>query len=219
MRKLTAIGVGLALSLLGATAMAEEAPKAAAEPTPPAASSEGGSSSGFVADSGGTKVSLGVLAGFGLHGDPNFYGLGFGARVGVNLSGPLYVGGTFVYHLGKEVSTGASILGDVSVKVGIQYYGAEVGYDLAAGPVVIRPYAGIGMASVHADVCIGGTCASGASDSKLYVAPGAVLIVPVGNLYVGADVRYVYVTGDTNTGASNENANALSIFGTIGYVF
>src|SRR5262249_38320223 len=151
-RKLTALGVGMSIALVGATALAEDAPKAA-EPAPAAAA-------GSPADSGGTKISAAALVGFGLHGDPNFYGLGLGLRVGVNLGGPLYVGGTFIYHLGKEEDLGSGgLLGNASIKVGIQYYGAEIGYDIAAGPVVIRPMAGVGLASVHADVCFGGTCA------------------------------------------------------------
>src|SRR5258707_15835289 len=49
-------------------------------------------------------------------------GIGLGVRGGYTLPMNLYVGGTFIYHLGKSE---ASPFGDL--KVNIYYFGAEVG--------------------------------------------------------------------------------------------
>jgi hypothetical protein len=67
-------------------------------------------------------------------------GLGLGARGGYTLPMNVYLGGTFVYHLGKSVG-GAS--------VNIFYLGVEGGYDITAGPFVIRPFLGLGPAFAH----------------------------------------------------------------------
>lgn len=197
MRKLTAIGIGLAVGTFGFTALAEDAPKAA-----PA------DSSGASASSDGLKISAAALVGYGLGKDPNVYGLGLGLRAGVNVAGNIYLGGTFVYHLGKSVDSGP-----VTIKYGVQYYGVEAGYDIAAGPATLRPYVGLGFASAHATVCYSGACGSASGDSKLYVAPGAALLFG-DKVFGGVDVRYVLVTG---TGGSD--ASALGVFGTIGYKF
>src|SRR3954468_20558779 len=57
-------------------------------------------------------------------------GLGLGVRGGYTLPMNVYIGGTFVYHLGKSQSTP---IGDV--KTNIYYFGVEGGYDIVAGPV------------------------------------------------------------------------------------
>jgi hypothetical protein len=167
-------------------------------------------------------VQAGLLAGYGVHGDPNFLGVGLGFRVGYAMPSNLYIGGTFIYHLGSSQDYGTSILGDESVKFGIYYFGAEVGYDLYLGPVILRPMAGIGLATAHASVCLGGTCASGTGSSNLYIAPGAVLMFPVtSSIFIGADVRYLIVTGSsyTDQNGATDSASALSFFGTVGMKF
>jgi hypothetical protein len=139
------------------------------------------------------------------------YGLGFGVRGGYTLPMNVYIGGTFVYHLGKSESTA---FGDE--KFNIYYFGVEGGYDLAAGPLVVRPYLGLGDATATAS--IGGISAS---DSKLALWPGATALFPIGPLSVGADVRYVIVTGSSSTDANgnSSSANAFSLFATAAYQF
>src|SRR5258706_11784715 len=79
--------------------------------------------------------SVGALLGYGFK---DGVGLGLGVRGGYTLPMNLYLGATFVYHLGKSQSTP---VGDVSVN--IFYLGVEGGYDISAGPVVVRPYLGL----------------------------------------------------------------------------
>ena len=118
MKKVALLAIGLAGSLVTTAALADgEAP---------AAKSSGG-------------LSAAVLAGDGFKDGLN---LGFGARVGYNID-KIYVGGTFVYHLGKSED-----FGTLSSKANVYYFGAEGGYDLPAGPVVVRPYLGVGYATL-----------------------------------------------------------------------
>jgi hypothetical protein len=130
------------------------------------------------------------------------YNVGIGARGGVTLPMSVYVGGTLVYHLGKSES---SPFGDVSARV--LYVGGEGGYDIEAGPLTVRPFLGLGFANFTAS-------AFGVSNStgKLAFWPGAVALFPIGNLFVGADARYVLVV-DAN------DANAFSLFATLGMNF
>jgi hypothetical protein len=147
--------------------------------------------------------SVGALLGYGFK---DGVGLGFGARGGYTLPMNLYLGGTFVYHLGKTESTP---LGDA--KTHIYYFGVEGGYDIDAAPVVIRPYLGLGAATASVTVpggSFGGVSfpASSASDTKFGVWPGATLLAPLGNAFVGADARFLIVS----------DFNAFSLFATGG---
>src|SRR5262245_22452350 len=89
--------------------------------------------------------SAGILVGNGFK---DGYNIGVGARAGVSLPLlPLYVGGTFVYHLGKTETTA---IGDVTTR--IFYLGPEAGYETGFFPLSIRPYLGLGYASISASV-------------------------------------------------------------------
>jgi hypothetical protein len=150
--------------------------------------------------------SVGALLGYGFK---DGVGLGFGVRGGYTLPMNLYLGGTFVYHLGKSESTP---LGDITTK--IYYFGVEAGYDIAAGPVVIRPYAGVGDATATATIpgfSFGGITSPSvtASSSKFGFWPGATLIYPMGGFFVGGDARFLVV----------DQFNAFSVFATAGLQF
>jgi len=130
------------------------------------------------------------------------FNLGFGARGGITLPMNVYVGGTLVYHLGKSDSTPA---GDVGFR--IFYLGAEGGYDVSAGPLTVRPYLGLGYASATATAF-----GVSASQGKAAIWPGAVALFPIGNLFVGADARFVAVIDASD-------ASAFSLFATVGMTF
>jgi hypothetical protein len=154
-------------------------------------------------------ASAGILVGNGFK---DGYNVGFGARGGFTLPLGVYIGGTFVYHLGKSESTPG---GDLTTH--LFYFGPEGGYELSAGPLTVRPYLGLGYASFSASVpqsCSAGICGGGPTltDSKLAVWPGATALFPVGNLFIGADLRYVVLLDTTD-------ANAFSIFLTGGIAF
>ncbi len=136
-------------------------------------------------------------------------GLGFGVRGGYTLPQNVYLGGTFVYHLGKSESTP---YGDASVH--LYYFGVEGGYDIYAAPVVIRPYVGLGAATASASIPggnFGGVSipSQSSSDTKFGVWPGASVIYPIGKAFVGGDARFLIVS----------DFNAFSMFATGGIQF
>jgi hypothetical protein len=130
------------------------------------------------------------------------YNIGFGARGGLTLPLNVYVGGTLIYHLGKTETTP---IGDVTAR--LLYLGGEGGYDISAGPLTVRPYLGVGYASVT-----GSAGGISSSTGKLAFWPGAVALFPIGNLFVGADARYVLLVDASD-------ANAFSLFATLGMTF
>jgi hypothetical protein len=205
MRMIHSLAIGMLTVLASSVAFAQDPagmPAAPAEPAAPAAAPADPAAAPAAApmgeaaasDSGG-PVKPGVSAALLLgNGFKDGYGIGLGARVGYTLPMNLYIGGTFVYHLGKTESTP---LGDYKWQV--YYFGGEVGYDVAAGPLVIRPYAGIGLSTVKVDIpgfSFAGftTPSTSASDSKVAIWPGATLLYPLGNAFVGADARFVVVS-------------------------
>jgi hypothetical protein len=135
------------------------------------------------------------------------YGVGIGARGGVTLPMNVYVGGTFLYHLGKTE-------GDVTANV--WFLGAEGGYDIGVGPLTLRPYLGLGYAHLAVsggDVCAAGTCLSlSDSDGKVALWPGATALFGLGSFFVGADLRYTVLL-DVDDG------NAFGAFATAGLSF
>src|SRR4051812_35736486 len=135
-------------------------------------------------------ASAGALLGYGFK---DGVGVGLGVRGGYTLPMNLYLGGTFVYHLGKSES---SAFGDISTH--LYYFGVEGGYDLSVAPVVIRPYLGLGAATASATVPggnFGGVSVPSysASDTKIAFWPGATVLYPIGSAFVGGDARFLVV--------------------------
>lgn len=130
--------------------------------------------------------------------------LGLGVRGGYTLPMNVYVGGTFLYHLGESEE-----FGGIETSVNIYYFGVEGGYDLNVEPVVIRPYLGLGAATVSASTDGAGAFDVDASETRFAAWPGATVIYPIGNAFVGGDARFLIV----------DEANAFSIFATGGIQF
>jgi hypothetical protein len=88
-------------------------------------------SSAFAVDPAELKQggSVAGLIGFGA----NAYGFGLGVRGGYTLPNNVYIGGTALLNVGFG-GWGAGFT-----------IGAEGGYQFAAGPVVVRPYGGLGF--------------------------------------------------------------------------
>ena len=140
------------------------------------------------------KWTVGAMIGDGFKDGVNF---GLGVRGGYTLPQNIYVGGTFVYHFGTSA-------GDASVNV--FYLGPEAGYDIQAGPVVVRPYLGLGPAFAH--VSLPAPFPSD-TETKFGVWPGVAGLFPIQNFYVGADMRVLIVSDFT----------AFSIFANGGVMF
>jgi len=151
-------------------------------------------------------ASAAALLGYGVK---DGVGLGLGVRGGYTLPMNLYIGGTFVYHLGKSESTA---FGDVSTH--LYYLGAEGGYDINVTPVIVRPYLGLGVATATATIpggSFGGVTfpSTSASDSRFALWPGGSVLYPLGNAFVGGDARFLIVS----------DFNAFSLFATGGWQF
>jgi hypothetical protein len=125
---------------------------------------------------------------------------GFGLRAGYTLPIKLYVGGTFIYHLGTSTPTP---FGDASFS--LFYPGAEVGYEIHAGPVWIRPYLGLGVAIARASfpavAVLGATAGGSTSDANIAVFPGATLTYNLtSQFFVGGDLRFLIVSNNNSLG-------------------
>jgi hypothetical protein len=144
-------------------------------------------------------ASVAGLLGYGFKDGLN---LGLGVRGGYTLPMNVYVGGTFVYHLGNSPG---------GTDVNVYYFGAEGGYDIPAGPVVVRPYLGLGAATAKAtaDLSALGLGKVSNSDTKFALWPGATVLYPIGSAFVGGDARFLIV----------DQFNAFSIFATGGMQF
>jgi hypothetical protein len=141
--------------------------------------------------------SVAGLLGYGFEDGVNF---GLGVRGGYTLPMNVYLGGTFVYHLGK--SEDVPFAGEVSVN--LYYFGVEGGYDISVDPVVIRPYLGLGAATAVASIGD-----QSESETRFAAWPGATVLYPIGNAFVGGDARFLIV----------DDFNAFSLFATGGVQF
>lgn len=123
--------------------------------------------------------------------------LGVGLRVGKPLFvRHLYVGGTFVYQFGS--SYGAQTpAGPVEASTSAFYMGPEVGYEFRLSSFVVRPYAGIGIASLRTSTSAPGGTSFSMSVEKLVIWPGATAVYAIKDSpwFVGADTRLLTVPG------------------------
>ncbi|HSO37670.1 MAG TPA: outer membrane beta-barrel protein [Labilithrix sp.] len=128
--------------------------------------------------------------------------LGVGVRGGYTLGNRVYIGGTFVFHLGTSESNEGPA-GTVESSARFLYTGAEGGYDIPVGPVVIRPYAGVGLILGMVSLKSGGESNSDTSSSLAFW-PGCTVTyaIPRSSFYVGGDTKIVIATkgGDPSFG-------------------
>jgi hypothetical protein len=138
--------------------------------------------------------SAAVLLGYGFDGAEH---LGLGVRGGYTLPMHVYLGVTFVYHLGSSTA---------GVSTSLPYPGLEGGYELEAGPLVVRPYVGFGP--VLARVSLPTTQVDGVAEgggttvTTLFgVWAGGLAVVPFADrFFAGGDLRLVVVSGYTTAG-------------------
>jgi hypothetical protein len=220
-RSLTAMALGAGTLLMASSAFAQT--NVPPPPPPPAASSS--ASAGASASSGAQlahPISAALLLGYGFNnvndsgvGDSvNVYGLGIGVRGGYSLAiggpGTLYVGGTFIYHLGYSKDVGTS-----SLTSRVSPLGVEGGYDFTVAPgITVRPFLGLGLAFYSSTVSFGGLTQDNGG-SKFALWPGVEGMYDITEqIFVGADLRYTIVTG-----ANGGSPNAPGIYLNGGYRF
>jgi hypothetical protein len=145
----------------------------------------------------------------------NYYGFGIGGRGGYTLENHVYLGGILQYNFGW--SSYASF-----------YTGFEGGYDIPAGPLLVRPYGGLGPAwitypSIYTGcgaqviggvVVTNGVCQSTATVSYFAFWFGGTAIYPINDLwFVGGDLRFFVIPG------YGPEAISGGVMGTGGYQF
>lgn len=176
-------------------------------------------------DDGPRPYSVAGLLGFGMSPEPDSQGLGVGLRGGVTMPSGMYFGGTAVYHLRGRAQLARrdpdpNVSGDDYQDVIIAsafYLGGEVGMEFEVGPLLMRPYAGLGFHGVRSKTrhleLTGEVTESSSLDPGLYIAPGFVGTYPLfDSLFVGIDARYVITPLDFG-------ARGASLFATLGKTF
>ncbi len=142
------------------------------------------------------------------------YDLGIGARIGATVSNYLYLGGVFVYHFGtsQTIDLGGSTPGTFKVEVNSLYAGVELGFDgNISERFVVRLYSQFGYFSAMASLSGPGGSVSD-SEGRFYIGPGLLFQIDVGKVLIGADLRYLIITGD-----GGSEASSFGIFGTLGF--
>ena len=119
----------------------------------------------------------------------------------------IYVGGVFEYFFGDTRQLpGGEVSGNIW-----QFMG-EGGYDIGLGDVVVvRPKAGLGLASLNGEGCIDGAGCTDNSETNLAFAPGTTFILLTQSLSLSLDLRYEMVFADADT------LNALIVSAGIGF--
>ena len=130
---------------------------------------------------------------------------GIGARGGYTLPNtPVYLGGTLAYHFGSD-------------HVHTFLFGVEGGYDFVVGPVVLRPYLGLGDAIVaFSGITVPGLgTVGGESKNEFALWPGATVMYPINQFFVGGDARVYLLPGIPSGG----DVAGLGIYATGGMQF
>jgi hypothetical protein len=153
---------------------------------------------GELSDGKGGYGSVAALLGAGT---ADYATFGLGARGGYTLPNmPIYVGGTILYHFGSNYQSSLVL-------------GVEGGYDITVGPVIIRPYLGLGDLIRYYDISQFGISVSG-SDGHFAFWPGGTVLYPIKNFFVGGDMRLQIITD-----AGGGEAVSFGIFATGGIAF
>jgi hypothetical protein len=146
-------------------------------------------------DARARPVRVGVLGGF----SSSDLNMGVGLRGGKAI-GHLWIGGEVVYNVGRSVS---NPIGATRTSTSAFYVGPEAGVEIDLAPaLVLRPYAGAGVAVFATSVTVGGEDATSATDTRAVAWPGLTLLydVPETLLTFGADSRLVFVPGGPAVG-------------------
>lgn len=138
---------------------------------------------------GPVDIELGARGGVGTKpasGGASPFGLGLGGRAGVSVF-HFYGGISAIHYFGSSTDL-PTPPGTVNSRYSSTLVGVELGYSITIVPkLLIRPQLGIGNASF--------AFGDDASQSHLYLEPGVVALLLLGNLYLGADANILAVPG------------------------
>lgn len=165
-----------------------------------------------------SHTSVALLSGYGFQLDSvvasgvSAYRFGFGTRAGVTLPFGGYVGGTFISHVGTDVTGARS---GVTAYVGVahdSYLGPEFGFDFEPWRLLVRPYVGAGLLVAFGETVVR-DAAIHDNRALVYISPGGVVGYRSGELMIGIDLRIPIVPSQS----SNKWAPAAMI--TLGMTF
>lgn len=139
------------------------------------------------------KVSASVIAGFGAatqgDSDRNPYASTLGASAGYSLGFGLYLGAMADYFVGDSEYVFGSGAQVTKLTYDWSHMAAEVGFDLPAAKLVVRPSLAVGAAIYGA--CFGDACES---DTFLLLSPAVVVHAPLGeHSFFSFTLRYMHV--------------------------
>lgn len=163
-----------------------EEPKAPEPEPPPAAPAAVEAKAPEAEQADARRISAALMVGYGSAGA----GVGLGVRGGYLVTERLYVGAAFTYHLGKSEEAGP-----VTASSSLLFTGAEVGYDIPASALVVRPYLGLGLGMSMVSQS-DGTNEVSDSNASFAIWPGvqALFAIPSSPAFVGADLRVLTLT-------------------------
>jgi hypothetical protein len=177
------VGVGI----LTATTMANAAPTAASAGSKPATAAATAAAAPTSAEPAvetstaapsSTTYSVGALLGA----NSNGYGIGLGARGGATLANRIYLGGIFMYYASSSASSGSNAI----------QLGGEVGYGILAPPVIVRPFAGLGiLASSDRNQDANAKDTSGRTGLALSLGCTVAYRIPASAFAVGGELRVI----------------------------
>jgi hypothetical protein len=147
-------------------------------------------------------VSIAAEAGAGINAGDVSYGFGIGGRIGYTMPNRLWIGGHIMYQAGQAATDPTT---NYQTANNLWYLGPEIGYAVTAGPVVVRPYASGGVAFIRTSTT-GPNIDSSTTDTRPYLAPGAIVYLPIGKFFVGADSRFMV----------GKEMSALTLYGSAG---
>jgi len=156
----------------------------------------------------GGRASMQLTAGFGFGLQSqgalvgNQYDVSVGAQAGYTLGNGLYLGAMADYFAGdSQTQAGTRFDEKLELTYDRSHMAVDVGYDLRANEIVIRPTVSTGVAILGS--CLQDVCES---DPYLFVAPAVSALGPLGNhAFFSFTLRYYFVPGgdrDPQDGAS-----------------
>jgi hypothetical protein len=150
----------------------------------------------------GRPISVGLVVGWAFLTDRKVdrfgadpYGLALGVRGGYSFDFQLYAGLFYSYYLGETRSGQTARTGLMATSTAhYMQFGIEAGYDVWAGPVVMRP-------SMQIGAVLGFTTKQNTQSplGAVLLAPGVTVIKPWGGFFLGGDMRLNIVAGDGNS--------------------
>jgi hypothetical protein len=170
-------------------------------------------------------IRIALTSGYGLDLDPsvagvNPFGVSFGVLGGYTL-GSVYLGTRFLFFIGES-----RVLADGTEQSADEWLlGFEGGYGFRAGPLVLRPEVGLGLAISSSESARAGRADPSmpvpidTSSEDPYVELGVVLEVDLSRrLLIGVEARSTAVFGKATASADTE-LFALLVLGTLGVRF